>query len=91
MEQHLIILGLVLAGLTPAITAAVKKWILNNPALSSLMPAILTAIAWFGDSLIMGISPFGEAGLAMLVAALTGSLAGAKGRDVYKHTMKKAA
>ena len=89
--QHLIVMGLLLAILTPTITAAIKKYAKNIKALSALMPVILTAIAWMVDSLVSGVSPLGPEGMEVLIAALSGSLAGAKARDVVKHTLNKAA
>lgn len=86
--QHLIILGLALAAATPAIIAFLKVKVVNNPALSAVMPFALTAITWVGDALISGVNPFGEAGLSMLIAALSGSLVGAKGRDVWKYGIR---
>lgn len=85
--QHMMILGLALAGATPAIVAWMKAKVINHPGLSAVMPFAITVVVWLGDALMSGVSPFGDAGLAMLITALTGSLAGAKGRDVYKHTM----
>ena len=89
--QHLIVMGLILAILTPTMTAAIKKYAKNIKALSALMPVILTAIAWMGDSLISGVPPMGPEGMELLIAYLSGSLVGAKARDVVKYTMKQAA
>jgi len=83
--QHLVVLGLILAILTPTLTAAIKKYAVNSKVLSALMPVIFTAIAWMGGSLVSGMSPFGPEGMEVLIAALSGSLGGAKLRDVFKH------
>lgn len=86
-----LILGIILAALTPTITAAVKKYAINNKALSSLMPLVLTAIMWLGDALIAGMNPFSDAAMGGLVVLLAGALSGAKGRDIYKYVLAKAA
>lgn len=86
-----IILGLILVALTPIIIAAVKKYAVNNKILSALMPLILTSVVWVGDTLIAGIGLGSDAALEGLVILLAGSLAGAKGRDIFKHTLKKVA
>lgn len=89
--QHLVLLGLLLAGSTPTIIAAIKQYAINNPAVSAVVPFVLSALAWIGDALLTGLNPFSEDGMTLLIVSLTGSLAGAKGRDVVKHTFKKAA
>jgi hypothetical protein len=86
-----ILLGLILVALTPIITAAVKKYAINNKALSAVMPLILTAVVWLGDALLTGINPFSDPGMMDgLLVLLAGSLSGAKVRDVYKHLLKAA-
>jgi hypothetical protein len=82
---NLIVTGALLTALTPILIGALKDFWGGNPLTSALAPFALTLLGWLADALLNGLVPWSPDGLTILVAALTGSLTGAKGRDIAKH------
>ncbi len=87
--QHLIVLGLILMSVTPALTAYLKRFWDKNPLWSNLAPIAYSAIGWIVDSLVVGIVPWSSNGWEILIVALGGAGMGKWGRDAFKY-MKAA-
>ena len=86
----LMILALVVALLTPPLTELVKKYATKNKIVLALSPGIYGVITWLLDTLVLGISPFSDQGMAILYA-LVG--AGAIGGQLLRgpiHQARKA-
>lgn len=99
--EHYILLGLLLAAITPALTGSIKMWMAEHAATplgklaAALSPAVYATIGWLVDTLLMGADPLSPEGKAALLTALIGALGGAKARDLVKYgkqsVMKEAA
>ena len=98
MELNLILLGSILMIVTPFITAQVKTWLKKTSItdemrklVTAFSPVVYSGIAWIIDTLLIGINPFNSEGLTVFLITLTGSLVGAKGRDILKYALKRGA